>query len=112
MVQLKVPWLELEHDLKWRDELSDIKVVNKITQEQLEVVEKWSIWEKEISTFPWSYDEMETCYFLEGDVVVTPKGGEPVTMGKGDLVTFPAGMSCTWQINKPVRKHFIFGSTL
>ncbi len=50
----------------------------------------WSIWEKEISVFPWTYDEAETCYFLEGQVVVTPQDGEPVSTGKGDLVTFPA----------------------
>lgn len=34
--------------------------------------------------------------FLEGDVVVTPVGEQPMQMGKGDLVTFPVGMSCTW----------------
>ncbi len=69
----------------------------------------WPIWSKEISEFPWTYDDRETCYFLEGEVVVTPDGGEPVTMGKGDLVTFPAGMSCTWKINSQVRKHYNFG---
>ncbi|NEQ19377.1 MAG: DUF861 domain-containing protein [Microcoleus sp. SIO2G3] len=36
------------------------------------------------------YNSQETCYFLEGDVIVTPNGGHPVQMGKGDLVTFPA----------------------
>lgn len=72
-------------------------------------VTRWPIWTKEVSTFPWTYDEAETCYFLEGDVVVTPDGGEPVRMGKGDLVTFPAGMSCVWEVRVPVRKHYRFG---
>lgn len=72
-------------------------------------VSGWDIWTKEISTFPWTYDERETCYLLEGEVVVTPDGGEPVRFGKGDLVTFPAGMSCTWDIRQPVRKHYRFG---
>jgi hypothetical protein len=72
-------------------------------------VKNWSIWEKEVSEFPWHYDEMETCYFLEGDVEVTPEGGKPVRIGKGDLVTFPTGMSCTWKVLKPVRKHYKFG---
>ena len=71
-------------------------------------VAAWPIWEKEVSSFPWSYGDAETCYFLEGEVTVTPEGGEPVTMGKGDLVTFPAGMSCHWEIVKPVRKHYTF----
>jgi len=72
-------------------------------------VSDWSTWEKEVSEFPWTYDEAETCYFLEGDVVVTPQSGEPVEMGAGDLVTFPAGMSCTWQIRKSVKKHYKLG---
>jgi uncharacterized cupin superfamily protein len=72
-------------------------------------VKDWPVWTKEASEFPWSYDEQERCYFLEGDVVVTPDGGEPVEMGKGDFVTFPRGMSCTWKIRKDVRKHYTFG---
>ncbi|MEL6439393.1 MAG: cupin domain-containing protein [Cyanobacteria bacterium J06621_8] len=76
--------------------------------EQLGVFD-WAIWSKEVSEFPWTYDEAETCYFLAGEVIVTPDGGAPVTMGKGDLVTFPAGMSCTWKINRAVKKHYKFG---
>ncbi len=72
-------------------------------------VKGWPIWEKEVSEFPYSYDEPETCLFLEGEVVVTPDGGKPVKVGKGDLVVFPAGMSCTWKVLKPVRKHYRFG---
>ena len=68
----------------------------------------WPIWTKEASTFPWEYDSEETCYFLEGEVVVTPKGGAPVSMGKGDLVVFPAGMACTWEVRQAVRKHYRF----
>lgn len=88
-----------------------IKIERQPSQERLNQlgVSKWSIWTKEVSEFPWTYDDEETCYFLEGDVIVTPVGGEPVQMGKGDLVTFPAGMSCTWKVNRDVRKHYRFG---
>jgi uncharacterized protein len=72
-------------------------------------IKRWAIWSKEVSEFPWFYDDVEVCYFIEGDVVVTPEGGEPVEMGKGDLVTFPMGMACTWQIRSPVSKHYKFG---
>ena len=91
--------------------MSEIKIERNPDQGRLQGlgVLNWPIWTKEVSEFPWSYDEQETCYFLEGDVVVTPEGGEPVKMGKGDLVTFPAGMSCTWQIGKDVKKHYQFG---
>ena len=69
----------------------------------------WPIWEKEVSTFPWTYDKQETCYLLDGEVIVTPDGGEPVKITRGDLVTFPKGMSCTWEILEDVRKHYNFG---
>ncbi|MBN1938258.1 MAG: cupin domain-containing protein [Candidatus Aminicenantes bacterium] len=71
---------------------------------------RWEIWTKEVSRFPWRYDEQEICYFLEGDVTVIPDGGEPVRIGKGDLVTFPKGLSCVWEVNAPVRKRYRFGS--
>ncbi|HEY9299014.1 MAG TPA: cupin domain-containing protein [Phormidium sp.] len=90
---------------------TEIKVIHQPTQEQLNQlgVSKWPIWAKEISQFPWTYDESETCYLLEGDVIVTPENGQPVQVSKGDLVTFPAGMSCTWNIKSDVRKHYKFG---
>ncbi|WP_373974837.1 cupin domain-containing protein [Chitinibacter sp. SCUT-21] len=68
----------------------------------------WPVWEKNISTFPWTYDCSETCLLIEGEVIVTPEGGEPVTLHTGDLATFPAGMSCTWQITANLRKHYFF----
>ena len=90
--------------------MSDIKIEHTPSQQRLDElgVSTWGIWEKEISEFPWTYDATETCYFLSGDVVVTPDGAEPVQMGKGDLVTFPEGMSCRWDIRQDVKKHFIF----
>ncbi|MFA7711695.1 MAG: cupin domain-containing protein, partial [Candidatus Neomarinimicrobiota bacterium] len=51
----------------------------------------------------------EICYFLEGEVEVVPESGQPVKIKKGDLVTFPQGLTCTWKISKPVRKHYRFG---
>ncbi|NQT24856.1 cupin domain-containing protein [candidate division KSB1 bacterium] len=69
----------------------------------------WPIWTKEVSEFPWFYGEQETCYFLEGAVEVKPSDGEPVRMGKGDLVILPKSMSCTWRIVEDVRKHYHFG---
>lgn len=68
----------------------------------------WPVWEKEISRFPWDYDSVEQCYFLEGDVVVETKEGKKIKFGKGDFVTFPKGLSCTWDIKKPVKKHYNF----
>jgi len=66
----------------------------------------WPIWEKEVSRFDWYYDSIEECYLLEGKVAVETEDGEKVEFGKGDLVTFPRGLSCTWDIKEPVRKHY------
>ncbi|MFN6035298.1 MAG: cupin domain-containing protein [Dolichospermum sp.] len=74
---------------------------------QLDVF-NWPIWEKEISKFPWTYDDQEVCYFLAGHVIVTPHEGQSVQIGKGDLVTFPAGMSCVWEIIIDVNKHYLY----
>ncbi len=90
--------------------MSTIRVEkNPSPQQLLELgVTHWPIWTKEVSVFPWTYDGTETCYFLEGEVIVTPKSGMPVKIGKGDLVIFPHGMSCTWDITHAVKKHYFF----
>jgi len=69
----------------------------------------WPIWQKEPSMFPWGYQEKETCLILDGKVTITPKNGEPVTFGQGDLVVFPQGLECTWDVRETVRKHYKFG---
>lgn len=69
----------------------------------------WPIWSCEVSDFPWHYDQREVCYLLEGKVVVTPEDGAPLELEAGDLVVFPAGMSCQWEVEKAVRKHYRLG---
>ena len=69
----------------------------------------WPTWEKEVSRFDWHYDEDETCYLLEGQVAVTTPDGRSVTFGAGDMVHFPAGLSCVWDISAPVKKHYRMG---
>ena len=70
-------------------------------------VNSWPTWSKEVSTFSWDYSTQETAYILEGEVTVTPNNGEP-HFGVGDLVTFPAGLSCAWQVKKALKKHYQF----
>jgi len=84
--------------------------VRKPTKEEVDRIkaENWGIWTKEVSEFPWYYDEPETCLLIEGEVTVTHKGGA-AKFGKGDLVVFPQGLECTWKITKPVRKYYKFG---
>ncbi|MFZ5466318.1 MAG: cupin domain-containing protein [Pseudomonadota bacterium] len=72
-------------------------------------IDRWPTWGTGVSRFPWTYDTCETCYLIEGRVTVTPQDGVPVEIRAGDLVTFPAGMSCTWAVHEPVLKHYRFG---
>lgn len=84
--------------------------VERLSQEELKKrgVFEWPIWEKEISRFDWHYDGIEECLFLEGEVLVEVKGGSSISFGKGDFVTFPQGLSCTWIVKEQVKKHYNF----
>jgi uncharacterized cupin superfamily protein len=68
-------------------------------------VKSWPTWGCGVSKFPWSYDSAETAYVLKGRVVVTPAGSsEGVEVKAGDLVTFPAGVSCEWDVTEAIHK--------
>ena len=86
-------------------------IIEKPTSEKLAQlgVSRWPTWSKEVSQFPWNFGTQEIAYIIEGEVTVTPNGGETVHFGAGDLVTFPAGMSCNWHVRKPLRKHYQLG---
>ncbi len=90
--------------------MADI-IIEKPSEAKLEElgVNSWPIWEKEVSRFDWSYDSQETCYILEGQVKIEPEGGEAVEFGPGDLVVFPEGLNCVWDISTPVKKHYKMG---
>ncbi|MES2501736.1 MAG: cupin domain-containing protein [Pseudomonadota bacterium] len=88
--------------------MSQIIVEKNPAQSRLETlnVKKWATWQKEVSVFPWTFPEQEIAYILEGECVITPTGGAPVSFGKGDLVTFPAGMTASWEVKQPLHKHY------
>ncbi|MBI1284816.1 MAG: DUF861 domain-containing protein [Thiobacillus sp.] len=69
-------------------------------------VDHWPIWEKEASEFPWEYFEQEISYILEGRAIITPEGGQPVEITKGDLVTMPSELICKWKVVEPIRKRY------
>ena len=90
--------------------MKKVEVVKNPSKETLDAlgVRQWPIWTKEVSQFPWHYDSREVCFFLEGEVEVDCEGGDTVRFGVGDLVTFPEGLTCTWKVRKPVKKHYQF----
>jgi hypothetical protein len=88
--------------------MSEIQV-KKPSPEELERlgVNSWGTWGCDVSRFDWHYDATETCYLLEGEVTVETEGGQ-TQIQAGDLVVFPQGLSCVWDVKAPVRKHFKF----
>ena len=45
---------------------------------------------------------------LSGRIVITPDGGEPVTIVAGDAFVVENNFKGTWKIEETVRKHFDF----
>ena len=42
----------------------------------------------------------------EGSATITPEGGDPVEITKGDYAVFPKGLECTWVITAPFKKKY------
>ena len=83
-------------------------LVRKPTDREIEAMKTNLVWTCDISEFLWSYDDKETCLLIEGEVIVT-YDSKSVSFAAGDLVVFPKGLSCVWQVKKPVRKYYVFG---
>lgn len=66
------------------------------------------IWSKAVPRFCWHYESSETCYFPEGEVLVTPDGGTPPRRGVKAIGDVFAGRSCIREIRQAVRKHYRF----
>jgi uncharacterized cupin superfamily protein len=90
--------------------MPQIKIEHNPSEERLQEmgVADWDIWEKEVSKFAIDFDATETAYILEGEILVTPEGGEPVRIVPGDLVVFPEGLNSQWEVVKPLRKHYSY----
>ena len=73
-------------------------------------IKNWPIWESEPTNFQWDYKEKEICLIIAGEAKIKPKGGESFLIKSGDLVEFPEGFSCEWQIIKSIKKHFRLGN--
>jgi len=88
--------------------MSQIKF-EEATEEKLKElnIDSWNSWGCEVSAFDWEYPDDEQAYVLEGKVIVKTAEGD-VEVKKGDLVTFPKGMRCTWNVLEPIRKVYRF----
>ncbi|XP_047978186.1 uncharacterized protein LOC125220092 [Salvia hispanica] len=103
--------LQLKVTMATETEKLGIKIVKNPPESKLSElgVRSWPKWGCPPSNFPWTYSAKETCYLLKGKVKVYPEGSkEAVEIGAGDLVVFPKGMSCTWDVSEAVDKHYLF----
>ncbi len=72
-------------------------------------IKNWPIWECEPSIFNKNYYEKEICLIIEGEAKILTLGGDNYLIKAGDLVEFPEGLSCQWEITKSIKKHFRLG---
>jgi hypothetical protein len=96
--------------------ISGVKLRRGLSEEEVERIEEdWTAWTYSTvsvldpKSFPWTYGATEQCYVTSGSATVTPDGGgEPIVLEAGVMATFPAGMSCTWEVPDRITKRFIF----
>ena len=65
-------------------------------------------WEATPGTYHATYTDYEFVHMIAGRIVITPDGGEPVTVVAGDAFVVEANFKGTWKIEETVRKHFDF----
>lgn len=92
-----------------RRKFMDKIIIQKLSKQEIQQrnIRNWPVWEKEVSRFDWYYDSEEECLILEGEIIVETQEGK-VSIQAGDFVTYKKGLSCVWQVNKAVRKHYNF----
>ena len=88
----------------------EVKVEKQIDEARKEElgIDSWSPWSKEASKFDWSYASTETGYIIEGEVIVHLPNDESIEAEAGDVVQFPEGLNCVWEIRKDLRKVYTF----
>ena len=67
----------------------------------------WSVWQCEPSTFDWLYPDTEIAFIYKGKVKIKTSK-EDVEIGPGDLVTFPKGLTCRWEVVEEICKVYRF----
>jgi len=82
-------------------------IIRKPSDSEIAAMKTKPVWTCGVSEFDWYYDSEETCLIIEGDVTVK-YGSKSVSFSAGDLVVFPQGLSCVWQVIKPVKKYYVF----
>ncbi len=54
--------------------------------------------------------ELQICLIIEGQAKISTQNGDIYVIKAGDLVEFPAGLNCEWEVTKSIKKHYRLGS--
>jgi uncharacterized cupin superfamily protein len=100
-------------------QLSDTPIPPALVTEGKQVARTWTaaqsldqlvtqgVWECTAGKFPWDYAWDEFVMVLEGEAVITPENGNPLTLRAGDFGYFPSGLKVEWHVPKYIRKTFV-----
>ena len=66
------------------------------------------IWEATPGTYHATYTAFEFVHLLAGRIIITPDGGDSVTVGPGDSFMVEKDFAGTWEIVEKVLKHWTF----
>ena len=75
-------------------------------------IKNWPIWECEPSKFQWNYDDKEICLIIEVQAKICTKNGDIYVIKAGDLVEFPSGLKCEWEVTTNIKKLYRLGSEI
>lgn len=65
------------------------------------------VWESTPGAWRVVFEEWESCTILSGHVIVTPDGGDPITLKAGDTLVTEPGFTGIWDVKETVRKTFV-----
>lgn len=65
------------------------------------------LWESTQGVFAFRFEHWEFFHVISGVVVVTPEGGEPMTLRAGDAMVMEPGFTGRWQVVETMLKHYV-----
>uniref|UniRef100_A0A0D9XKE6 (S)-ureidoglycine aminohydrolase cupin domain-containing protein n=1 Tax=Leersia perrieri TaxID=77586 RepID=A0A0D9XKE6_9ORYZ len=71
-------------------------------------VRSWPKWAGGTGRMPVKYDSRQTCYIVKGRAAVGSPELGVIELVPGDLVVFPKGTRCTWDISVHIDMYYAF----
>ncbi|WP_027486168.1 cupin domain-containing protein [Allorhizobium undicola] len=65
------------------------------------------VWQSTPGAWRVSYDEWEYFHLLEGYSILTPEGGEPIHLRKGDRLVLRPGFTGIWEVIETTTKDYV-----